>query len=214
MIRNLLPAVLSVLFLSACGETPRQETDAEENLKEAQPVAPPKSIISIADAQADYKSYSERRVPLIQQYEDAINKREGIDSAFAVARYVSFSYADLKQYMAYVEQEADGAGVDIANLRIYFANNADKAESVHPRQNSVFLIPTVMVDNKDFGLYIRDGKPAYLNWEMQRMGENGMGSLLPEGSRAEAGLISLPFNLFEDKSLIMNEGGSGPPPFN
>lgn len=198
------------LALAACGQQDRQEPQPEP----ARETEAPKQIISLEAARTYYDTYSERRAGLIRHYEDSINLAKGVKDSFPVARYVAFDYQVIKQYMAYIEQEAARAGTDIAGLRIYFANSPDDAGFTHPRQNNVFLIPTVAVEGGQYGLYIQDEKPAYLNWQLQPWQPKGMGLNAQPGQRAEASFLPAAASMQGSKSLILNFGTSGPPPWN
>jgi len=196
--------------LASCG----QQNQPPQQPEKTQEAAAPDQIIPLETAREYYQNYSDRRAPLIARYEDSINRTRDIKDSFPVARYVAFDYKVIKQYMAYIEQEAARVGADISGLRIYFANNPDEARFTHPRQNSLFLIPTVEAEGGQYGLYIDGEKPGYLNWQLQPWQGRGMGMLPDPGRRAEAGFISSPYSLQGGKSLILNFGGSGPPPWN
>lgn len=208
------------LLLVSCGEqsgTPPGEASEQQEMVKA-----PEGIISLEEARMDFELYSKRRAPLIQKYEDSLLRAEGVDSAFAVARYVAFDYADLKHYMQYIEQEAQKAGSDISSLRVYFGNNPEGGRHVHPRQNTVFLVPAAQPDkerDEQFGLYIRpDGTAGYLSLDLQPWKGQGAGTNQDGMERSEASFLSLPAptpaSLQDGGSLIMNFGGSAPPPHN
>lgn len=140
-------------------------------------------IIFPDKAEKLYGNYENRRVGLIQDYEDAFDEEKGgkknqkqesqnqsgenNDDAdggkFKVARYVSFDYEDLKKYLAYVENEAKLSGEELSTMRFYFANyaNEQKFEDgkpvLHPRQNSIMMSPTVKRDSEDHIFYTTDG---------------------------------------------------------
>ena len=199
-----------LVALASCGQQNQEPRQPEKT----QQAAAPDQIIPLETAREHYRNYNDRRAPLIAHYEDSINRARGIKDSFPVARYVAFDYKVIKQYMAYIEQEAARVGADISGLRIYFANNPDDARFTHPRQNSLFLVPTVEAEGGQYGLYINGEKPGYLNWQLQPWQGRGMGMLPDPGKRAEAGFMSSPNSLQGEKSLILNFGGSGPPPWN
>ncbi|MEX0315481.1 MAG: hypothetical protein AB3N18_14990, partial [Allomuricauda sp.] len=153
------------LFMASCKQQTKQPETNEETLQEeAEPVKPPKGIISLEESKSLYDNYSKNRVGLIQEFEAQRSPEENFDPA----RYTSFDYATIKQYMAYIEQEAKGAKVDISSIRFYFANypNEEKFPDgdkiVHPRQNSIFMVPTMKVDGEDYGFYIGEDGQAKL----------------------------------------------------
>ncbi|WP_318311659.1 hypothetical protein [Flagellimonas crocea] len=194
----------SLLLMVACQQGPKKEEPTEK-------VSPPEGIISLEESKSLYDNYTKNRVDMIQAFE--LER----DSArrFVPARFTSFSYADMKQYMAYVEQEAQEAGVKVSSLRLYFANYPDKPDFpdgkkvVHPRQNSIFIVPTTMIDGKELGFYIgSDGKAMPIK---------GVVGSSETGEKTEPNTSEASFfpNLFQsgDKSLNLNHGSSGPPPY-
>ncbi len=158
-----------------------------EEPKEEKPVPPPGQIITIANAKGYYDNYSERRVPLIQRYEDSINRgngkerdqeqyekdpKKGADKGalksmqrseayekFDVARYVYYDYKTIKDYITFIEQQAAAAKVDISTLRFYFSNYPDNEKFVHPRQNSIMISPALKKGDREFLFYIDDADP-------------------------------------------------------
>lgn len=205
-------SVLFLLTLLACGET---KQDASKETRESPTVMAPKQIISINTAREHYGNYSERRVPLIQKYEDSILASQDVDSSFVVARYVSFDYATLKEYMAYIEQEAGKVDAEISSLRFYLANNPEKGPYVHPRQNSVFLVPAAKPGNEgdfEYGLYIDGDRPGFLSWNLDPFkSTDGQGG---SQEKSEAAIFPLPNAAsYAEQSLILNFGGASPPPY-
>lgn len=195
--------VLGTLLLLATGCKPGS---SEQGSPEAgDKVVPPKQLISLETAREYYRNYGTRRVPLIRRYEDSVARAAGAEGKpFDVARYVSFDYGVLKEYLAYIEQEAARVDADIQSLRIYFATYPNDTGRSHPRQNSVFLLPAVELEEKQWGLFIDGDRPGYLDGRLQvRQGP----------SRAEASLAPGPPLQVTGGSLILNEGQSIPPPY-
>ncbi len=201
--------------LTACQQSPKKEESTESRAAEEQErVSPPEGIISLEESKSLYDNYSKNRLDIIQRYE-----AERSTEKFEAARFSSFSYADIKQYIAYIEQEAKGAQVDISSLRFYFANYPDKADFpdgkkiVHPRQNSIFVVPTMNVNGEDYGFYIgADGKAKLIK---NAVGETAVGSNIKEDDRSYASFapsFASPVMLQESKSLNLNHSNSGPPP--
>lgn len=226
----------------------------EKSEKENTPVViAPAQIVEVTNAKIMYETYGKRRVPLIQRYEDSINRGKGYDKMkqqkmkktqkdgetqipkpFDVARYVNYDYETIKQYMAYIEQEAKAADVDISTLRIYFSNYPDQKffpkseDSIkHPRQSSILFAPTLKKGNRDFLFYIddsmREGPQAVLlNNDFVPAEPNKMGSLnakeekshasfLPSLTKPKPNAVILPYQ--GGKSLMMNRGTGTPPPY-
>jgi hypothetical protein len=209
------------------------------------PVKAPEQIIEISDAKDMYERYGERRVPLIQRYEDSINsgragdkiqqrakgdKNQGQMQAapekFDVARYVYYDYATIKNYIAYIEQEAKAANVDISTLRFYFSNYSEDPKNVHPRQNSIMLSPTIKKGDRDYLFYIGDldgkAEAVLLNDAFGLVDAEGMGNAASNDGKSYAAFMpnlitkskaSLPYYQ-GGKSVTMNEGNSAPPPYN
>lgn len=220
-----LMGLILLLSLNSCKEQARQEAES----KETGEVRAPEQIISVAQAKTMFDQYSKRRAPLIQRYEDSITKG---DKEFDVARYTYYDYKTIKQYLAYIEQEAEKAGVEIASLRFYFSNYPDQEtfengkKVVHPRQNSIFLMPTVNSEGQDYGFFIQEGESGsevvLLNGQLEPYTPEGMGLNRKGTYHNQAGFapnlypvsFGAPANIQGDKSLILNEGNSAPPPYN
>lgn len=221
----LLSSIASVVFiisLNSCAEK------VEKQKEEASLVVAPAQIVLIDQAKSMYDNYSERRSPLIQRYEDSIN---GGKEKFDVARYVSYDYETIKQYLAFIEQEAAKANVEISGLRFYLSNYPDKAifdngDSIkHPRQNSVMLSPTLKKGERDYIFYIR-GTGEYeqavlLTDSFGELGAEGMGNNTNKTGNSYASFIpnlnssaTTSTSFFASTSLTMNRGSGAPPPYN
>lgn len=236
---------LSVLSFSSCEEKMEKET------KDLPEVLAPAQIVAIDHAKQMYDFYTDRRVPLIQRYEDSINrtkpndkvrqeKKAQADSGFEiegkkfdVARYVSYDYETIKQYMAYIEQEAKKANVEISGLRFYFSNYPDKPffdnkdSIVHPRQNSVMLSPTLKKGNRDFLFYIggteAKQEAVLLTDSFGAIITDKTGASTTHDNRSYASFMpsltnstvnsTLNSSFYAGSSLTMNKGTSAPPPY-
>ena len=205
-----------LLMLGACQRGPKKEEPAEPNGSEIQErVSPPKGIISLEESKSLYDNYTKNRMGLIERYEAERHPEE----KFEVARFTSFDYATIKQYIAFIEQEADSAGVNISSLRFYFANYPDTEDFpdgkkiVHPRQNSIFIVPAMKIDDGEYGFYIgADGKAKLIK---DAVGETAVGSIAKNGQRSYAGFapsFNKP-NAAQEQSLALNRGSSSPPPW-
>jgi len=207
------------LLISSCQQQPRNENRKEE--VPAKEVTAPKQIISTKEAQALYQNYSKNRAPLIEAYE----AKRVPEEKFNVARYTTYDYKTIKQYLAFIEQEAAKANVEISSLRFYFANYPnltnfeDGSKIRHPRQNSIFIVPTLNKDGQDFGFFTTadgNGRKAVLLRGVTKPNTSGLGLLQQKTHKNYAGFnlnFSVTPPLFQgDQSLIMNRGGSVPPP--
>ncbi|MEM9078035.1 MAG: hypothetical protein AAGC43_13405 [Bacteroidota bacterium] len=215
--KNGLTLVLGglLLIVSSCQERPRQQEKPEEEVPEI--IKPPSDIISIDQSKSLYDNYSRNRVEPIMAFEREMND----DEDFEVARFVDFDYDAMKQYIAFVEQEAKKANVDVSTFRLYFANypNSEKfpdgKKVVHPRQNSIFILPTLMKDGENMGFYIgADGQAELVRNATIGQGQ-GYGSTQDKVQKSQASFVpsfSSPILLQGGQSLIMNHGNSGPPP--
>ncbi|MDO6821218.1 hypothetical protein [Zobellia sp. 1_MG-2023] len=180
-------------------------------------------IIMPEKAHKLYVNYKDRRVDLIQDYEDAIDrnnkdpkqqfdkKSQSTESGnddianpgkFKVARYVSYEYEDLKKYMAYIEKEAELSGEKLTTLRFYFANYANEKKFEdgkpvkHPRQNTVMMSPTVKRDGGNHIFYIDDSKKGRERIVLLKDNFNdmhGKGDQMTPNSKNEASFLP---NLF------------------
>jgi len=199
----------SLLLLGACQEAPKKDAPTEAVKKER--VEPPKGIISLGESKSLYDHYTRNRAGLIQEFE----QERDPEGKFEPARFTAFNFAEIRQYMDFIEQQAQGAGVDIASLRFYFANYPDNDKFpdgrtvVHPRQNSIFIVPTMEVDGQDYGFYIGTDGKAKLIKDAKAIG--GVGRVQGKDSRAEAGFVPS-FSMYAEQSLNLNHGTSGPPP--
>ena len=118
LISKILCAIIISAFMS-CNDQPKEQ-DPKEPVKPV--ILAPQEIVPISQAKNMYDSYEKRRVPLIQRYEDSINKITKRDEEFHVGRFVYYDYKTIKQYLEYIEQEAADAGVEISTLRLYYSN--------------------------------------------------------------------------------------------
>lgn len=210
----LLGALL--VTLAACQQGPKKQEPSEPVSEEQERVEPPSGIISLEESKSLYDNYTKNRLDIIQRYE----AERSPEKKFEASRFTSFTYDDIKQYMAYIEQEAKEAQVDISSLRFYFANYPDQEDFpdgkkiVHPRQNSLFIVPTMKVNGEDYGFYIgEDGKAKLIK---DAVGAKGIGNNAEAGEKSYAGFVpstATTTSLQETKSLALNKGGSGPPPW-
>jgi hypothetical protein len=209
-----LAALFILLFsILSCGDRNQKPQNDDKPIIDA-----PEGIISLNEADAIYKNYTKHRVSLIETYE---TQQRSSEEAFEAARFVDFDYQLIKDYIAYVDQEAKKAGVEkVTKLRMYFANYPDKKkfpdgqEVIHPKQNSIFMTPTLEKKGVNYSFYIgNDEKPKLIiDWKSEI--EKGMGSTYSEHNKAQASLLPSFFtnSAFSQHSLILNHGHGPPPP--
>ncbi|MEH6679151.1 MAG: hypothetical protein V7724_01330 [Sediminicola sp.] len=210
-LKKILMGTSIPLFLISCAEPP----------KEVGTVKAPEKIIPVPEAKEMYDNYTERRVPLIQHYEDSINNYE---TKFDVARYAYYDYETIKNYLAFIEQEAKLANVEISTLRFYFSNYPDKTtfndgkKILHPRQDSFFLQPTIKKGDMEYAFYTAEGEkgqriPVLLTDQLEEASQFGSTNAASQKSYASM-VPSSAYILKAEQSLILNEGSGVPPPYN
>ena len=214
---------LLTILLTSCGER-SQEGQAVKKEK----VNPPEQIISVEEAKSMYDNYSDRRAGLIKQFEDSINISRKDTAKFDVARYTYYDYKTIKHYLAYIEQEAAAAGVEISSLRFYYSNYPDQQKFangkpiVHPRQNSFFLIPALELEGEQYAFTTVDsGEPGkkravLLTMDLEPYDPDGMGAIDHGPKKSYAGVFSLvnyTSPAYANGSTVLNEGNAAPPPF-
>lgn len=213
--RFLLFLFASLLLVSCQDPTTHTETPYE---------GPPKDyIISVERAQEMFDAYSQRRVPIIQKYEDSI-VLDG--SKFEPTRYAEYDLETIKQYIAFIEHEAQQANVDINTLRFYLSNypNSDKfpnGDAVkYPRRNSFFVVPTMEYEGKNVGFSIEEEDGKYTAVPINRGASTkernqGNGQADSTGQVNEAGFFISNSTAVQGggtTSLILNDSNLSPPP--
>nr|WP_299342025.1 hypothetical protein [Allomuricauda sp.] len=204
------------LFISCQQKVKKDEQPSEEPEVDTQEmVEAPEDIISLKESKQLYDNYTKSRVAAIMSYERETNE----DPDFEVARYVDFDYKAMKQYIAFVEQEAKKAKVNVSTFRLYFANYPneerfpDGKKVIHPRQNSIFVVPTLHRNEQNYGFYIGADGSAQLIRDAIHGKAQGMGDAGKNSEKSYASFApSLPAAIQGEQSLSFNHGQSGPPP--
>lgn len=214
----LFTKVLSICLVVGIISCDQRQKVNKDNYHNPQKVKAPGNIISLSEASTIYDNYSEHRVSLIEPYEI---QRRAPEEKFEASRFVDFDYDTIKQYIAYIDQEAKKAEVKkITKLRLYFANypNEDKfpdgKKVVHKRQNSIFMVPTLEIEGTNYGFYIGSSGNAALITDWKDNLKDGMGLSFEKKGKSYASFSPIPFStsLQEGKSLTLNFGQGGPPP--
>ncbi len=220
--RAFLLPIFAFALVYSCKEAPKTDTEADP-MKQSTTgeVTAPKDIISLEEANLLYETYTERRLPLIERFE----MPTGESKPFVAARYTYFDYETIKQYMAFIEKEAEGANVDIATLRLYFANypedemlsGADGRKNA--RKNTIFIVPTMNKDGQDFAFYTREGangkkEAVPIDEAFGEEAQNQTGGVKegPQKSYAGFAVPAAPITYQAGQSLVLNRGNAGPPP--
>jgi len=133
--------LLGVLVLS-CTDKPFTPAIEEPNI-----------IIPIQNAQFLFSDYEENRVGLIEATQNIDDNGDSIppeDPRYIRAtRALTVDYSTLKQYLAFIEQKADSAHIEIQGLRIYLAkypndgNLPNGSIATHPGAETVFFNPVM-----------------------------------------------------------------------
>ncbi len=141
---TLVAAVLTAAFLmTSCDEPCDCEGD------EAPILGAPSNIIPLASADSLYKNYGNSRVELIELAENITEEGDTIpeeDVRYKKAtRYVSFSFSEMQKYMAYIKQQADSAGVEITDLRVYFVKIKNRLRKMLAKQLCFSILPHYLI---------------------------------------------------------------------
>ena len=215
-ITRLLLLICINLLLFGCQNPPTHHEPPYEG--------PPKDhIISVDRALEMYNAYSQRRVPIIQRYEDSL---AADSSQFTPTRYAEYNLETIKQYIAYIEHEAKKAKVDIKTLRFYFSNYPDSKKFQngdivkYPRRNSFFVLPTIEHEENKVGFYLEDIDGEYtavpiMKYSRQQDGVNKQpNGDEPAGNVNEAGFFTPNSTsaVVGRTSLILNDSHITPPP--
>ncbi|WP_405325067.1 hypothetical protein [Leeuwenhoekiella sp. LLG6367-2.1] len=134
-------AFFATLLITSCEEKSCNCDEQETPVQGA-----PANIIPIAAADSLYKNYGNSRVALIELAENLTEEGDTIPKEDAnykkATRAVTMPYKQLKEYMAYIEQQADSANVDIVEMRIYFGKYKDTYKQKNKKgRATVFLNP-------------------------------------------------------------------------
>lgn len=183
-------------------------------------VKPPIQIISIEEAKSVYDNYTSKRANLIEASEAPLED----GSKFIASRYGDYDIETLKNYIKYVEQQADSAGVKVETLRFYFSTYPDKKEFPdkkkikHPRQNSFFIVPTIKKDTFNYAFYIKNLGNGKKEAALIRDYPGIMDVKIGDANKTNKSYASMVPNFKastyqDDESLIMNKTTMGPPPY-
>ncbi|MDP5228920.1 MAG: hypothetical protein NWQ38_00900 [Cellulophaga sp.] len=225
--RNLgLIMILCALFL-ACN-TEKKDTNEDKNQEhseiesvEKRDVKAPEKLISIKEAKDGYDTYTKKRVNIIE----ASEKPNEDGTKFVASRFGEYDIETVKNYIAFVEQEAKTAGVKVETLRFYFSTYPDKKaysnkrDIKHPRQNTFFILPTIKVDTINLGFYIKTlsngKKEAALIRDYPYLIDKGLGNRKTTHKSYASMIPNFNSSTFQDdeQSLIMNLSQMQPPPY-
>ena len=210
-IRRSVMGLLAMTLILSMGCEQEKEARSEEG-----PVDPPKQIISIEDAATLFKEYTEGRVPHVVAALDSTEQE-----SFVPARYTDFDYKVIKEYIAYIEQEAKAAKKDIKTLRIYYGvYPSDKGDK--SKKATVFLVPSTDFNGENMAFQVsRVGESTEavpIPWDFGT-GIKEMGMQMQQDQRQYATFgpmpaSSAPAPVQRNGSLVLNDGNTAPPPYN
>lgn len=200
-------AFSTILFLAitSCAEKPKENRDKpkHEDYDKDKMAKAPDGIISLDEAKILCANYEDRRIEGIKSFEMAQNP----EKEFIPTQFIDFDFETIRNYVRYVERRAKKAQVEPDSLRIYLANYGKGGKD--PNRNTVFILPTTEINGEHGGFYIDgDGKAKLIRnyWPKNEDGDQN-------GQKSKAGFLpSLNMSLYQDGSLILNDGSSGPPP--
>ncbi|PCJ94461.1 MAG: hypothetical protein COA50_11915 [Flavobacteriaceae bacterium] len=220
-IKNLISPLLCIAMITSVLVGCKDNKATQDNThtleeKVVEDVKPPEQIISNKEAKVLFDDYSRNVVSVLQ------NNDDDDDDSYKPARFAEYDLETIKQYIAYVEQEAKQANkTKVASLRFYFGKYPKGEKS---GKNTMFIVPTTKFegaeDNQGFYIEVSDDgkKVATPISNSIKQNEQGMGNIKEKNGKSYAAMLPLPAVLstnatyFEKLSLTMNHGGAGPPP--
>jgi len=120
---------VSAIILEGCNEKPEQPSEGGS-------IPPPKIIIDVQEAEDMYHRYGKDIAPILEKNNPNLK----------ATRSLSIDYKTLKDYLAFIDQEAGEAdSTEITGLRIYFAKYDD---SLNDGRATVFLNPIMEAGQK------------------------------------------------------------------
>ena len=200
-------AAMACILLSGC----EQGSDT----KMVEEVDPPGQIISKEQAAKLFEEYTSSRVPCAVAAQDS-----SAQESFVPARYTEFDYKVIKEYIAYIEQEAKAAKKEIQTLRVYYAVYPPDSEKDR-NKTTVFLVPSTDFDGKNRAFEVsRDGESTQavpIPWDFGTgVKQMGMHSAQDQRQYATFGPSPTPSAPLVQPggSLVLNDGTTAPPPYN
>jgi len=201
--RLVLTAFLPILMLGACAEQKKEEPKEEPpHEMEQEMVDAPNGIISLKKAKILCDNYEERRLGAIKRFETAQNPKQ----EFIPTQFIDFDFETIATYVKYVEQEAKKAKISPDSLRIYLGNYGKDGKNAN--RNTVFMLPTAEINGENGGFFINAKGEAALIRKYWPNHNNG------DKQKSKAGFLpSFSPSMYQDGSLILNDGHLAPPPY-
>lgn len=187
--------------------------DLEENLgQEKSNRRKPKNIISFEQAQRIYKAY-DGRADLISE---VVNSNPN-DGPFKPTRSMFYEITELRNYLSYIDELSQRAGVKTTGLRFYFALYPDtyvssSGSDINARHQTIFIAPTLekKYDNRTLQIGYtlnNEGKVKLLDKN------NGFSHLRRNRNKTDHLSFLGKINNNDKFSLIANELGATPPEY-
>jgi hypothetical protein len=153
----------TLLFLSSCVEKPNTDDHADDGPHEGVELTPPANIIPVQKAELLYQDYGNNRVDLIQDAQNVDEEGKPIDPddpRFVPAtRALVIDYNMLKSYIAYIDQEAKDAKINVKSLRVYLGKYPDSSAVKRPGSETVFLNPTTIFNGNNEASFAIQNNP-------------------------------------------------------
>lgn len=206
LLNLMIPLTMMALVLVDCkGNHTNNEEDGNNGPPTIVVVDRPDMAIELDEAIALYQNYGTNRVGLIEGFEEELGE---VDN-YQATRSLTFNFKELRQYMDYVEQEAQSAGTDILGLRVYLGQY-DTKNSPHPNAETVFFNPTMKKGDNEvsFAIQNQNGNPTAVPvGQLQDYLEE-----IKKGQFKTPGKANLVFIQDDVTSLAGNFGHRRPPP--
>lgn len=195
--------VMALLLVDCKGDHNNQNDD---NDGPPTVVDAPQMIIPIERGAQLFYNYKENRIPIIEEYQNS-NLPDGTEE-YQATTSITFDFKMLKQYMKYVEQEAEAAHTDIKGLRVYLGQYSEGSNEQYPRAETVFFNPTMLLDKNEvaFAIYNQNGNPTAIPVGELVDYSNIKGNHKKSAQKAQAK------NDDDVTSLAGNQGHRRPPP--
>ena len=198
-------ALSAILFLCITSCVEKSKEDKKNPEQESPEITKaPKGIISLKEAKSLCTNYEERRLGGIKEFERTQNP----EKEFIPTQFIDFDFETIRKYVKYVEREAKRAKVKPDSLRIYLGNYGKDGKD--PNRNTVFVLPTTTINGNHGGFFIDvKGNAKLIRDSWPKNENNGQKG----DSKSKASFFpSLSTMLYQEQSLILNDGHSGPPP--
>jgi len=142
---KLIVILIGSAFLSiSCNEGGNNTPLPPTTIAPVVPVKAPSMIIPVQEAEDMYHRYKTDHISVIEKVTNVDENKKAIspgDEKYVRATTsISFDYKELKNYLAFIEQEAKEANTDITALRVYFSKYAN---TQNDGRSTVFLNPTM-----------------------------------------------------------------------